>query len=88
MVTIKVKKYIEPRKQEASEKIQRILIDKGFYATLDQTLELWKMHSESWRYNWIDIGGYTDQEIYEKIKPYFEPMQGTSEYTRPFYLQE
>lgn len=50
--------------------IQSILIDKGFYATLEQCQLLWKMHSECYGAGWLSL--YEDKEsIYDAVRVYF-----------------
>lgn len=51
--------------------IQNILIDRGFYATLEQCYQLWKMHSEIYAASWLIL--YDNSEsIYDAIRVYFE----------------
>jgi hypothetical protein len=51
--------------------IQNILIDRGYYATLDQCYLLWKMHSECYGAGWLGL--YEDKEsVYDAIRSYFE----------------
>jgi len=51
--------------------IQNILIDRGYYATLEQCHVMWKMHSECYAAGWLVL--YEDTEsIYESIRVYFE----------------
>lgn len=89
MVGIKVKKYVSSCRKEGSRHIQSILIDKGFYATLEQCVELWEMYSESsFASGWVDFGGYTTEEIYNSIKPFFEPLSNPYDIEKKFSLQE
>lgn len=51
--------------------IQNILIDRGYYATLEQCYQLWKMHSEIYAASWLAF--YEDKEsIYDAVRVYFE----------------
>lgn len=51
--------------------IQNLLIDRGFYATLEQCHVMWKMHSEFYAASWLYL--YEDTEsIYDAIRVYFE----------------
>lgn len=51
--------------------IQNILIDRGFYATLEQCHIMWKLHSECYGAGWLIL--YENSEsIYEAIKVYFD----------------
>lgn len=51
--------------------IQNILIDRGYYATLEQCYQLWKMHSDCYAAGWLNL--YQDSEsIYDAIRVYFE----------------
>ena len=51
--------------------IQNILIDRGYYATLEQCYQLWKMHSECFAAGWLIL--YEDKEsIYDAIRVYFQ----------------
>lgn len=51
--------------------IQNILIDRGYYATLEQCHIMWKMHSECYAASWLNL--YQNKEsIYDAIRSYFE----------------
>jgi len=51
--------------------IQNILIDRGYYATLEQCYQLWKMHSEIYAAGWLAL--YEDKEsVYDAVRVYFE----------------
>ena len=55
-------------------KIQDALIDKGFYATNEQCVELWELYSEEeWCAGWLVMDGTDKNQIYENLKKYFEP---------------
>jgi hypothetical protein len=75
MRTIKVKRrnhHFENKKD--IQKIQHALIDKGFYATEEQCVELWEAYSEyEWAASWLTVSDYNDDIIYNCLKPYFEP---------------
>lgn len=54
--------------------IQTILIDKGYYATLEQCQLMWQKHSECYGANWLSL--YEDKEsIYHAITVYFQEDQ-------------
>jgi hypothetical protein len=75
MRTIKVKKnnhHLNHR--EDILKIQDALIDKGFYATEEQCVELWETYSENiWAAGWYPMELSSKEEIYNLLKYYFEP---------------
>jgi hypothetical protein len=51
--------------------IQNILIDRGYYATLEQRHIMWKMHSECYAASWLNL--YENKEsVYDAISTYFE----------------
>lgn len=51
--------------------IQNILIDRGYYATLEQCHILWKMHSEIYAASWLIL--YENKEsIYDAINVYLQ----------------
>lgn len=54
-------------------RIQDALFKKDLYATLEQCDELWRMYSdEEHCAGWVSLGGYSDKEIYENVRDYFE----------------
>ena len=53
--------------------IQDALIDKGFYASSEQCAELWEMYSSTFETGWMHMEYYSKEDIYTRIKPYFEP---------------
>jgi hypothetical protein len=54
--------------------IQNILIDKGYYATLEQCQLMWQMHSDCYAANWLSL--YEDKDsIYDAIRVYFQEDQ-------------
>lgn len=58
--------------------IQSILIDRGYYATLEQCQLLWQMHSECYGAGWLIL--YENKEsIYEAIRVYFQEDQALFE---------
>jgi len=60
---------------EDVKKIHLILIDKGFFATHEECDELWRMHSEDhWAAGWVTMSGMSDQEIFDAVRPYFDPI--------------
>ena len=75
-------KIIKPQTEhlEDCKRIQDILINKGFYATLEQCEELWHMYSEDeWCAGWLVMKGADDEEIYRYVRKYFTegPDSGT-----------
>ena len=57
------------------QRIQLILIDKGFFSTLEECDELWRMYSEDhYCAGWVSMDGSSDQEIYDCVRPYFDPI--------------
>ena len=68
--TIKVKEYNQEFYND-SNRIQRVLIDKGYYADNSQCRRLWELVSEEYAASWLELPK-TDQEIYESIRPHFE----------------
>lgn len=72
MKTIKIKTDpIEDIHLDDCLLIQNVLIDRGYYATLEQCHIMWKMHSECYAAGWLVL--YSDTEsIYEAIRVYFE----------------
>lgn len=52
-------------------RIQRVLIDKGYYAENSQCRRIWQLHSEEYAAGWLALPK-TDEEIYESIRPHFE----------------
>lgn len=71
MRTIRVKKDNSSFLKDC-QRIQHALIDKGYYATLDQCQELWEMHSAEYAAGWLVMNDINDEEIYYCIKKYFE----------------
>jgi hypothetical protein len=75
MRTIKIKKnkhHFEYR--EDIIKIQDALMDKGFYASEEQCVELWETYSENiWAAGWCSMQTTSKEEIYNLLKYYFEP---------------
>ena len=73
--TIKIKQDpIEDYMIDDCQLLQSILIDKGFYATLEQCQLLWKMHSECYGAGWLTL--YQDKKsIYDAIRVYFHEDQ-------------
>jgi len=52
-------------------RIQRVLIDKGYYAENSQCRRVWQLHSEEYAAGWLTLPK-TDEEIYESVRPHFE----------------
>ena len=73
--TIKIKQDpIEEAHIDDCQILQNILIDKGYYATLEQCHIMWKMHSECYGASWLIL--YQDKEsIYDAIRVYFHEDQ-------------
>ena len=78
--TIKIKQDpLEDFMVDDCQLIQSILIDKGYYATLEQCQLLWQMHSECYAAGWLNL--YEDREsIYEAIRVYFQEDQALFEH--------
>jgi hypothetical protein len=76
MRTIKVKKenwHLKNYKKDI-ERIQETLMDKGFYATEEQCVELWELYSDNeFCAGWLVMDSYSKIEIYDAIRKYFEP---------------
>jgi len=70
--TIRVKKR-QPFHLSDCQKIQNGLIEKGYYATLDQCHEMWNLYSEDrWSVGWVSMTDYDNQSIFYALKDYFE----------------
>ena len=68
--TIKVKE-INKEYIEDINRIQRLLIDKGYYAENSQCRRIWELHSEDYAATWLQLP-INDEKLYESIRPYFE----------------
>jgi hypothetical protein len=68
--TIKVKE-INREHIEDINRIQRLLIDKGYYAENSQCRRIWELHSEDYAATWLELPT-NDEKLYESIRPYFE----------------
>jgi len=68
--TIKIKEYNKDF-HEDTMRIQRVLIDKGYFAENSQCRRLWELHSEEYAAGWLTLPN-KDEEIYESIRPHFE----------------
>lgn len=68
--TIKVKEEFTDYTNDVL-RIQRVLIDKGYYAENSQCRRIWQLHSEEYAAGWLKLPK-TDEEIYESIRPHFE----------------
>lgn len=80
MRMIRIKKP-EPCFSDDCRRIQNILMDRGFYASLEQCDEMWRMYSEDEACaGWLGLEGAKDAEIYEKVRPYFEEYPQGSTY--------
>lgn len=58
-----------------TEDIQRIIkvfADKGFEISESDAIESWERRSDSFLITWMNIHPYSDTEIYEFLKNYFE----------------
>jgi hypothetical protein len=61
---------------EDIQKIQQALVDKGFFATYEECDELWRMYSEEhWCAGWVVMNSLTTQEIFDAVRPYFDPIE-------------
>jgi len=69
--TIKIKQEpLEDFMIDDCQLIQSILIDKGYYATLEQCQLMWQMHSDCYGAGWLSL--YENKEsVYEAIRSYF-----------------
>lgn len=55
-------------------KIQEALIDKGFYASEEQCIELWEKYwMYDWQNNYKSPQETSKEEIYNMLKEFFEP---------------
>ena len=64
---------------EDVKKIHMVLIDRGFFATYEECNELWSMYSEDyWCASWVSMSGMTEQEIFDCVRPYFDPIDNFS----------
>lgn len=54
-------------------RIQSVLLDYGYYATLEQCAELWELYSEDWAAGWLYLPE-NNEDLYKCIKPYFEEV--------------
>jgi hypothetical protein len=52
--------------------LQDALMDRGFYASPEQCVELWELYSQTFESGWLYIKGLSRQEIYEAVKPFFQ----------------
>lgn len=72
MRTIRVKKPALMFQDDCG-RIQDALIKKGYYATLEQCDEMWRMYSDLEHCaGWVTPGGHSDAEIYKAVRPYFD----------------
>lgn len=54
-------------------RIQSVLQDHGYYATLEQCAELWEINSENYAAGWL-ILPQDGLAIYDEVKAYFEAL--------------
>ena len=59
--------------REDCTRIQAVLQDHGYYATLEQCAELWEINSENYAAGWLVLP-QQDIAIYDEIKSYFEAL--------------
>ena len=52
-------------------RIQQVLMEHGYYATIDQCEELWEMYSEEYAAGWLSLPE-DSKDIYEYVKDYIE----------------
>ena len=52
--------------------IQDALIDRGFYASSEQCVELWELYSNTFETGWMQMDCYSKEDVYVRVKPYFE----------------
>lgn len=52
-------------------KIQQVLIEHGYYATIDQCEQLWEMYSDEYAAGWLVLPE-GNMQIYDCIKDYIE----------------
>jgi hypothetical protein len=75
MRPIKVKKPPIEYPDDCS-RLQDALINKGYYATVEQADELWHMYSEDHHCaGWVTMTGMSNEELYKAVREYFEPQQ-------------
>jgi hypothetical protein len=75
--TIKVKNPYHQHKdiyKDDCNRIQAALMDHGYYATIEQCVELWELHSEEWAAGWLSVP-QCGEDIFKEIKPYFEAVE-------------
>jgi hypothetical protein len=67
------KQYIRHKDEFADDcsRIQQVLMEHGYYATIDQCEELWEMYSDEYAAGWL-IFPEDNADIYEYIKDYIE----------------
>jgi hypothetical protein len=61
-------------------RLQDALINKGYYATVEQVDELWRMYSEDHHCaGWVTMGKMSNEELYKAVREYFDaqPDSGT-----------
>ena len=60
--------------KEDCNRIHGILLDHGYFSTLDECAELWELYSsEEYAAGWLSLPD-KNEEVYECIKPYFEEV--------------
>lgn len=73
MRTIKViKNNHHLKNKEEIDLLQESLMDRGFYATTEQCVELWELYSQTFESGWLYMKNFSRQEVYEAVKPFFE----------------
>lgn len=83
MRTIRVKRQATQNREDC-RRIQNVLMDMGYYASIEQCDELWRLHSENdAAANWLNTEGFRDEEIYKAIRPYFDESP-EPKYTSPY----
>ena len=52
------------------QRIESILFNKGYIATIQQCEILWEKHSNDWSANWLGLKSLSDDQIWDYIKEY------------------
>ena len=73
MKKISILKY--PFRKEETKKLQKILSDKGYKASLKQCEEIWIRYSEDCCSSWLDYlmppSRYSDEKIFNEVRYLF-----------------
>lgn len=71
-------KLLDPEVEEHRydcERIQRVLADSGYAATLKECHELWRRYSESVSAGWMCMAYDDDDQVFHRVNPYFEEAE-------------